>query len=678
VFALEKWGQQRGMVFPAAGERFSQQLTRSGSSSNKHKPVDATKAPYILRVARLPEPPATGSRHAPLEFNVPKHSIHVRVEASEQLQQDDREGDQEMLDLQDGQPQKVRHVCSFTEDATYDLEDYDEHFFWPANDLLIRVEPDSTDDKGKVVAVLKQVTFYAQADASGSAAAKEPLSNAAVGTLNDAQMREKAGWLAASWRAQFDKHMPPLLQGEVSVEHGKGQLFVLRSQQPAVWAAKLHQHLKTQSIVSGQVDGQPKGVMFKGEIDFEWRKAMEAEKEAQAQRLDNRLKQEAAIFGQKMQLKGNFRLTDDANQLAAAIQKQGGKKEELTAGLWSEEAVEKVEIANMGKGDAKTVCAFVVMKSEAEAELLLQMINRFKMLTWGGKAVSAFICRKWKPKEQRAQKAKEARKETRSASAGSGEASISAGNITSIRVNDKGEFPRLPAAAQWGKGKATTQSQPAVGRPTAPAAASPTTTTPATAAISNPGSLEARGQQLAAEVATLKKEGVAARAQREVLETQLQSTAKQMHELMQTVSELAMEVKAERQSNAAWQETVTQQLQALTARLSTVLPMLCPAPPAAETIEQNHAGSKRGRDDSPQPSSAGESRHRGKILALDDEIQAEGDEDETDMEEQQEEGSVSVAAPPASSDRPPNTLQQGHAHGSPHPQPQGKVEGGEH
>jgi hypothetical protein len=673
LFALRKWGLQSGMRFNAAGSLVDQQLVRSGSSNKQNTQGEDLKAPLILRVERLPEPPASGSRYAPMEFSVPKYSVHLHWAAPERRHQDG-DGDDQMQEQQDGQPLVKEPVCEFTELANFEVEDYEQHFFWPSKDLLIRVEPDSTDDKGKVVAVLKHVTFFAQPDAlSGVPAEEAKLVTDAASTLNGTQLREQAGWLTASLRTRFDQHMPEMLRGEVSVEQAKGQVFVVRSQQPSAWSARLKAILKQQLTFAGQVDGHGKGVMFKCDIEFEWREALAAEKEAQARRLGDKIQYEEEIFGRKIHMRGNFRMTDDPNKLAAMINAKGAEMKELTAEIWTTAAVAKVEIASTGKGDAKAVGAFVVMNSKAEAELLIHMITRHQMLTWGGKAISAFICRKWKSKEQRTQRPKGAPKATRSATAGSSK-TINSGSTIAIgaatesgtaNFQDRTGFPSLPSTAHWGAVKNTQQHQKAA----TTAAAAPRTTAPPTPSHHTPP--HDKLSELAAQVRALTTAGEEARSKTKEMEKQVQSLGGQLEGLTTIVSELALEVATQQRSNSAWQDSMTRQMTDMTLLLRRLSATnQGQIPPTPVTLSPRTDAKKRAWTDTQLCHGAGTAKS-----------QPHG-EDEADNMETADDGSLaSVSEQPSLSngqlkDGQPSAAQKGG--GSPHPQPQKEVEGGDH
>jgi hypothetical protein len=499
-----------------------------------------------------------------------------------------------------------------------------------------------------------------------------------------------------------------LLRGEVSVEHAKGQLFVVRSQQPAAWDVKLHQILQKDTTVGGQVEGQPEGVMFTSTIDFEWRQAITTEREAQAKRLVQREEYEQSIVGKKIYMNGNFRLTDDSDKLAAVISEVGGRCEELTAGLWSSAAVEKVEIAATGKGGAKKVGAFVVMQSKAEAELLIQLIQREKKLVWGGQVVSAFICRQWKKKETRASPPKAAHSEANkplrsSASRLSAPRQVSSGaspRRAPDNVQDEKHYPRLPPTTRWGAAKSTHLPPEAEARLTAATAATAQTTTTASAVPTDLSSFDAMRHTLAETIAALRREGEEDR--RRVAELAAQ-TETQLLGVMENMRQLAQELKEHQRSNAVWQEKATQQIQDLTRAVAAQNEMflaefraLRQMPRAdgieAEPADKGSSKKRKAKTLSTAATAAAGTQHSGNTFAPLD----EGDDDDArDMEEddgrlndgQPIEGEAltgSHGAVRAGSLRPGLSEQQhqqvvhqqGRVLDSHHPQPPRQVEGG--
>jgi hypothetical protein len=551
--ALKEWGTPRGLQIGMVGVNGAQQ----GAVLNQHG--RDPRAPYTLQVSRVPENKGADSKHAPLELTILKHSIYVGMLAEEQ-----REASEDEMEEEDGQPPAFTPMCCdrFTAQTSEGVAN--EHFFWPAQDLRIGIQHDPTNDKGKVVAALTEVTFAQPPMSDKGRATSEP-QNLMVDKMNALPCREKAGWLTDSLRVEVDHKLPVVLRKEGNVEHQVGQVYVIKSQNPAVWEATLRPLVDAQAgTITLTVPGtMPMCVTAK--VVFEWKRAVTAEKAAQTSRFEARKSYEQEVQGRKLHMTGMFNLSDSTDALSIHLQNKGTACKELTGGLWSGQAVERVEIAATGKGGTQRVGAFVVMSSKVEAELLLRLVQE-KQVSWGGQPVSAFICRQWKSKEKSKQGATLARGGRRTGgqqqetASGHSPHKASTGGASAqgtIDLQDSGNFPSLPPTARWGATKPSNIRQQMAAATTSTAAATTTTKlTRAPTTPSNGSSLDAMRQQLAAEVAALRTEGEADRLKVAELTTQLQG-------LLETVGVVVQELKDQRRSTAAWQEVATRQMQQL-------------------------------------------------------------------------------------------------------------------
>jgi hypothetical protein len=550
----------------------------------------------MVQVERLPEPGADESRHASLEFMVKRHSVHVVVN-THRVVGGVQEGDMDI----DGQPSDstVVYKCHCTEKvigrtpddpSSIDFSDSDfhtQHLFWPAVDQRIGVHYDSTQDKGKVVGAISEVKFMAQLPDGVAAEAGDAIQRkkvqAAVSSLERASQRETASWITHSIRKLVDTRLPVMMRAEMMIEHGRGRKFVLRSQHHSAWDMKLRLMTKDGTLqLSGPVEGMPSGVVFTCMVQFEWRQALADETEAQTARMEERRAQEQAVQGRKLRLSGYFKIGDDPERLASAIQAKGEEVEELTLGLWSKKAVETVEIARTGKqqdGGDREIGAYVVMSSKVEADLLLQIIQSHKALSWGGKVVSAFICRQWKSKQARASVVEATRRGGRKdpQQGQRSTSSVARGKVVAqqqrqqqqqqpparpgapLPVLDPSNFPDLPKAVRWGENVRTgTQRTP---QPLAAATAERTTHAvqgPAPGGEREDSDAKKRLIALAATVEAMRVRGEADRQLMKEQSTHMESI----------VEKLVMEMEQQRKATLQWQQQMQKMMDAQAAQMA--------------------------------------------------------------------------------------------------------------
>jgi hypothetical protein len=407
------------------------------------------------------------------------------------------------------------------------------------------------------VAALLDVTFTVppSSDTEEEDRAVTEAQNSTVSRMNQLPCREKAGWLMDSLRAGADAKLPMGLQKEVNVEHQVGQLFVIKSQNHAVWEAMLRSQVDAQATtITLAVPGTAK-VNVTAKVEFDWKKARVAAKAAQTERYEARQKDEKHVEGRKMHMTGNFKMSDSTDALSTYLQGKGAACKELTDGLWSRQAIERAEIAATGKGGVQRVGAYVVLSSKVEAELLMRMIQE-KKVSWGGQTVSAFICRQWKGKETRKQAAVIDRRAkltggwkqdtTKPASTTTTTKSHSLDQRGApTMTGDLASFPPLPTTASWGfnaqqqKHKKADKKGGGEGEPLAHHTRSED---------------EAKFARLEAAIAELSLRG-------EAQQKRIQEQATQLERAVASMEALTNELDRQSRTMAIWQEQHTTQLQ---------------------------------------------------------------------------------------------------------------------
>jgi hypothetical protein len=295
--------------------------------------------------------------------------------------------------------------------------------------------------------------------------------------------------------------------------------------------------------------------------------------------MEERRAHEQDVQGRKLRLSGNFKIGDDPERLASVIQTKGEEFEQLTSGLWSKKAVEKVEIARTGNqhdGGGMEIGAYVVMSSKLEADLLLQMIQPHKALAWGGKAVTAFICRPWKSKQARASVAAGTGRGGRKGPQQGITSTSSAARLKVVAqqqrqqqqaarggaplpVTDPSHFPALPKTVRWGgKVNPGTQQTPQAKTVNAAQRTTHAVRDPAPGGEKDASDDNRRMTALEEAVEALRVRGEAER-----------QTMKEQITRMESVAEkLVLEIEVQHQATQQWQQHLQKILDTQTAQLA--------------------------------------------------------------------------------------------------------------